>query len=414
MNAPLESPRSDLHRPATGQIGRRDKAFARTVTAFFLGGFSTFALLYSVQPLLPLFSRDFALSPAAASFALSISTLVMAPSLLLAGALSETVGRKRMMAFSLVAASLASLGVALAGDWTSLLIFRALTGFALGGLPAVAMAYLADVLAPEALGLVMGIYIAGNTLGGMAGRLIGAVFADHWNWRAGLAAIALISLSGAAYFVYALPRERAGAGKAFDAAALLRVYVGHFRDPGLRLLFAQSFLVIGAFVCTYNYLTFRLSLPPFSLSQTAMGMIFLLYIVGAVSSTVMGGLAGRYGRRRVIWTASLIGLSGVLATLPDNIPLIALGGALITWGFFGAQSIASSWVGLRAPQGRAQATALYLFFFYVGSSVNGSAGGWFYARWGWNGTAAFVGALYVATFVVGALLTRVPPPLNRP
>lgn len=48
--------------------------FKRVNRAMAFGGFSTFALLYSVQPLMPLLARDFALTPAQSSLALSIST----------------------------------------------------------------------------------------------------------------------------------------------------------------------------------------------------------------------------------------------------------------------------------------------------------------------------------------------------
>ena len=60
--------------PRTRPIARGDPAFARVTAAFFLGGFATFALLYSVQPLLPLFARDFDVSPAIASLSLSLAT----------------------------------------------------------------------------------------------------------------------------------------------------------------------------------------------------------------------------------------------------------------------------------------------------------------------------------------------------
>ena len=45
---------------------------------------------------------------------------------------------------------------------------------------------------------------------------------------------------------------------------------------------------MGVFVCSYNYIGFRLAAPPFSLSQTVIGSVFVLYLIGAVSSTVMG------------------------------------------------------------------------------------------------------------------------------
>jgi YNFM family putative membrane transporter len=89
---------------------------------------------------------------------------------------------------------------------------------------------------------------------------------------------------------------------------------------------------------------------------------------------------------------------------------VVVGVALITWGFFGLHSIASSWVGLRAATGRAQATALYLFFYYLGSSVVGSAGGWFFVRWAWPGVAWLLGAIVASALLVATRLSRVPPP----
>lgn len=395
--------------PPPPPLHRGDKAFVRVTASFFFGGFCTFALLYSVQPLMPVFAKEFSLSPASAALALSVATLTMAPALVIAGSASEVFGRKRMMVASLAASACASLAAATAQDWTVFLALRALTGLALSGLPAVAMAYLADEIEGPALGLAMGLYIAGSTLGGMAGRLIVSVLVDHFNWRVAVASLGVEGLLGALLFLIALPRERRR-GESPDMARLIQMLVGHFSDPGLRLLFAEGFLVMGAFVCTYNYVGFRLAAPPFSFSQTTIGFVFVLYLIGAVSSTVMGDLAGRIGRRRVLWIAVATMAVGIVVTLPNWLPSLLFGVALITWGFFAAHSIASSWVGLRTNVGRAQAAALYLFFYYIGSSAAGWAGGAFYSRWGWSGVAAFVGAMAVAALAIALRLAQVPPP----
>lgn len=59
-------------------------------------------------------------------------------------------------------------------------------------------------------------------------------------------------------------------------------------------------------------------------------------------------------------------LAGVLITLLPNLRLIIPGILLLTFGFFGAHSIASSWVSKRAKVARAQASSLYLFFLLRG------------------------------------------------
>jgi YNFM family putative membrane transporter len=334
----------------------------------------------------------------------------MACTLFLAGFAADLFGPKRVMVASLLASSFATLAAALAPNWPVLLISRGLMGLALAGLPSLAMAYLAEEMEPSALGLSMGLYIAGSTLGGMFGRLIVGFIADHGGWRLALAAVGANSLIGACFFVLALPAERKRERKLDGIGGLFRALAGHFGDEGLPWLFVVGYLVMGAFICTYNYVGFRLGAPPFSWDQTHISLIFTLYLLGAASSTIMGDLAARLGRRRVLWIALAIGLVGTAVTLPDRPDTLIAGVALVTWSFFGAHSIASSWVSLRANEGRAQAAALYLFFYYVGSSFNGWLGGLAYQRYGWNGVAALIAALLGLAFLAALKLARVPPP----
>jgi YNFM family putative membrane transporter len=392
------------------KISRSDPMFWRVNAPVFVGGFATFDVLYCVQPLMPVFSRDFAISPAEASLSLSMTTGLLAAGLLAAGAVADAFGRKRTMAISLAATAVATTLAAFAPNWPTFLALRALAGLALSGLPAVAMAYLADELDPPALGLAMGLYIAGNTVGGMAGRLAAAALSDLYGWRPAIATVSVVGFFGAAMIAWGLPAKRGFTPRPLDARRLVATLMRHLADPGLRLLFAEGFLLLGVFVCAYNYLGFRLAAPPFSYSQTAIGLLFVIYIVGATSSVTMGTLASRYGRRRVMWIAIAIVMAGVAVTLPDNIVAIVLGAGLITWGFSGGHSIASSWVGLRAESARAHAAALYLFFFYVGSAVTGAAGGLFFARGGWPAVAALLAAMTGLALWVALRLSKVPPP----
>ena len=392
-------------------IGRGGARFWRVNFALFLGSFATFALLYCVQPLMPLFARAFSISPAAASLSLSAATGVLAVAMIFAGTLSDVFGRKAIMTASLAAAAAATLAASFAPNWTVFVALRALTGLALSGVPAVAMAYLVEEMDRSAIGLAMGLYIAGNTLGGMGGRLATAAIAEVGGWRGAVALVGFISLGCATAFAFALPKERRLAGKA-QATPFLPTIRLHFSDEGLRYLFAVGFLLMGAFVTTYNYIGFRLEAPPFSLNPTTIGLVYCIYLVGAVASALMGELAGRYGRRRVIGFAIAFMPIGVILTLPDNLWLTIIGVGVITIGFFGGHSIASSWVGLRAESGKAQASALYLFFYYAGSSLAGSIGGWVFTLGAWPGEAAFVGALSALALFIALKLARVSPPAH--
>ena len=193
---------------------------------------------------------------------------------------------------------------------------------------------------------------------------------------------------------------------------LLARFAAMFRDAALPWLFATGFLLLGAFVTVYNYIGYRLLAPPYSLSQAVVGAIFSVYLIGTFSSAWMGHLAGQLGRRKVLWTAFALMLVGVALTALTPLWLIVLGIVAITFGFFGGHSIASSWVGRRAGASKAQASSMYLFSYYMGSSLAGAGGGLFYASHGWHGVVAFVGALVLAGLLVAWRLYRVPPLVN--
>ncbi|ENT02178.1 hypothetical protein C038_03011 [Brucella sp. 63/311] len=143
-------------------------AYRNASLALFLSGFATFSLLYCVQPLMPLFAKDFSITPTASSLSLSLSTGFLAFAIFFAAIIAERFGRKSLMFASLLGSALCTIGCAVVPDWHMLLALRSLQGLLLGGVPAVAMSYLAEEIDPRGLGASMGLYIAGNAFGGMA------------------------------------------------------------------------------------------------------------------------------------------------------------------------------------------------------------------------------------------------------
>ncbi|TAM11594.1 MAG: MFS transporter [Nevskiaceae bacterium] len=390
-------------------IHRGTREFRDTNLALFAAGVATFGLIYCIQPLMPAFSAEYGVSAAVSALSLSLTTIVLAVGLLFAGALSDRFGRKPVMVASILSSALIVLASAFAPGWTSYLVARTVLGLTVSGLPAVAMTYLSEEMDAESIGLAMGLYISGNAIGGLGGRVVAGVVAEYAGWQGGVAAVGVVGLVAGVIFWRSLPASRhfTPGGAAFGE--LMRRYAVPFRDRGLPWLFIEGFLLLGAFVTVYNFLGYRLMAPPFNLSQAAVGLIFGIYVVGMFSSAWMGDLAGRHGRRRVFWTAVALMLAGIALTLSTSLALIFVGLGLVTFGFFGGHSIASSWVGRRAQATKAQASALYLFTYYVGSSLCGAVGGLFYATDGWAGVAAFVGVLLVLALAIALGLRRLQP-----
>lgn len=380
--------------PDSTGLARGTPGARRALIALFAAGFATFSSLYSVQALMPLFSQTFGVSPAESSLSLSLTTGVLALTLFVAGLMSEAIDRKQLMAASLLISAGLSVAAAFSPGWHALLAARALEGIALGGVPALAMAYLSEEMRAGDLGFAMGLYIGGSAFGGMSGRVLAGVVADIGGWRASMAVIGGLGLFCAAVFIVLLPpsrhfRPQHGLALSEHFAPIAR----HMRHQALPWLFACGFILMGAFVTVYNYIGYRLAEPPFDLSQSAIGAIFVVYLLGIAASALFGRLADRHGRAPVLVAALSLMSLGLLLMLPASLPFIVAGIALVTVGFFAGHSVASGWVGPLAGVGKGQAAGLYLLAYYMGSSIVGALGGVVWSRYGWPGVAAMVGTL---------------------
>ncbi|WP_404440840.1 MFS transporter [Stutzerimonas chloritidismutans] len=376
-------------------LQRGSSAYRRATLALFCAGFATFAMLYCVQPLLPLLADYFSVSAASSSLALSLTTLSLALCLLVSGALAESWGRKRVMGLALGLACLLGLACVTAESWTLLLLFRALLGLALSGLPALAMAYVGEEFAPESLPAAMGLYIGGTALGGLLGRLLSGLLSDIGGWQLALGGIAGLGLLALGLFVWLLPASRHFTAQPLSLRVLLANFAEHLSNPVLRNLFLQAFLLMGGFVALFNYIGFRLAGAPFGLSSTVIGLLFVVYLAGIFSAGWAGRLVPRLGARAVLQGGVGLMLVGVALCATPWLVAIIVGLALFTLGFFAAHAVASGQVGAHAKGAKAQASALYLCAYYLGSSVVGYAAGYVWEHSGWLPLMAVLAALFV-------------------
>ncbi|VDG97687.1 Inner membrane transport protein ynfM [Lysinibacillus sphaericus] len=386
-------------------IQRGSREYKHTNWALFAAGFITFANLYITQPLLPEFSKEFNISPAFASLSLSVTTFALAISLVIVSSLSEAWGRKRLMTISIFASSILTLALAFSPTFEVLLGLRIVQGITFAGLPAIAMAYLGEEMHPKDLGVAMGLYISGNSVGGLAGRVMMGTLTDLYSWQIGMIVIGVLSLMISAYFVVALPSSNHFVARELQLKNLWKSLVSHLKDPAMLNLYGIGFFLMASFVMLYNYIGFKLLAPPYSLSTTIVGWIFIVYLVGTVSSTWFGKLANEYGRRNILLIGTVLMLTGALITLNVSLILKIVGIVVFTFGFFGSHSIASGWVSHRAKHDKAQASSLYLFFYYFGSSVGGTAGGFFWSHFGWIGVIGLITFFLLLAIVLIRLLS---------
>ncbi|GLY68322.1 MFS transporter [Amycolatopsis taiwanensis] len=382
---------------------------ARTATrrvkiAVAAGGISTFALLYAPQPVLPQLAAQYQLDPGSASLAVSVATGALAITVLPIAALSEVVGRRPVITASVTASVVFGLLLPLAPSYPVLLLLRALEGVAIAGFPGVAAAYLVERLGRTGVAAAVGAMIAGNSIGGMLGRLVAGFGAEALGWRGALAMVAALALLCSLLTVMTLPPSSGPVleegGFATDdpkqihlppkrawgeqLRSVLQGMVAAVRKPVLLAQYAVAMLAIGAFVSIYNAAGFRLTGKPLDLSPAIASLVFLAYAIGSVSSAAAGRLVARFGRLRSVAAGLAVMAVGLALTVPDALPAVVLGFVVLTGGFFAAHAVANGWTAAEAPAGaRGQAAGIYTLSFYLGSSVGGTAGSVIYSHAGW-------------------------------
>jgi len=386
-------------------IQKGSKRYRQAIVALFLGSIIAFGAEYCVQPIIPVIAATFDLQPTEASLAVSCGTGGMAIAMLLLAVFAKRMARKMTMTIALVGAALLTLGIAATESFGLILLFRFFQGILLAGFPVMAIAYVNEEFEPKIVGSIIGIYVAGTSLGGLAGRIILSTLTDFFSWQTSLAVMGLVYAVVGIFFWLFLPAAQQKIAESVQPNVIkdLKRLLGNKQLLGV---YAIAFAVMGAFVCMYNFISYVLLAAPYNLSQTAIGFIFTIYLVGTVASGVMGRLCDRLGSGKVLTMAILCMLTGNLLTLFTLLALKILGLAVFTYGFFGAHTAACGWAGRLGKGNKAQISALYMLFYYIGASLLGTVGGKFLSAYGWGGIVAFLTAITGAAFVLSIILSK--------
>jgi YNFM family putative membrane transporter len=377
-------------------------------------GISSFALLYAPQPVLPQLAAQFHLDPGVASLAVSVATGALALAVLPLAVLSEVVGRRPVILASVIGSVVLGMLLPLAPSYPVLLSLRAVQGVAIAGFPGVAAAYLVEQLGRSGVTAAVGAMIAGNTIGGMTGRLASGFTAASLGWHGAIAAVTGVALVAALVTVLTLPgRPERTDQRSPRLRGVLAGLGAASRKPVLLAQYAVAMLAMGSFVALYNAVGFRLTGKPMDLSPAAASSVFLAYGIGAVSSSRAGRLIARFGRTRSVIAALVTTMCGAALTIAEWLPLIVLGFVVLTGGFFAAHAVANGWAAAEAPErARGQVSGIYTLAYYLGSSVGGTLGAVVYSQAGWTWLIGFVAAwlslAIIAVLAAGARTGSVP------
>ncbi|HXZ21207.1 MAG TPA: MFS transporter [Pseudolabrys sp.] len=398
----------------------KGRTFSARYLAVGLAGYCAFINLYSPQSILPLLSEEFHATAAEVSTIITVSTLAVALTAPFTGTVADVLGRKRVIVAAMFVLTIPTLMVGLSTTLPQLVFWRAVQGLVLPPIFAVTVAYIGDEWPPREATTAAGIYSSGSSFGGFSGRLVTGFLADLVGWRAGFMALAAIAFIGAIAVAVLLPHER----KFVRSEALsgsVQQMLAHFRNGQLLATYAVGFGVLFNFICTFTFVSFHLAAPPYNLSASWLGAIFVVYLVGSVLTPWTGWAVGWFGRRRLMVRVIAIWVAGIALTLAPSLPLIIAGLAISAGCGLICQAISTGYVTITAKTGRSSAVGLYVTSFYVGGSFGAALGGAAWTVGGWPACVAIVIAvlMIMAMIVFFAWARRVPaaasvPPIEPP
>ncbi|WP_096199155.1 MFS transporter [Bacillus sp. FJAT-45350] len=375
-------------------IELRTKQFWKASVALGIASFLIFANVYFTQPLLPLFSEEFSVSPVVSSLSISLVLLTLGICFTFYSIFSNAIGRKVIMVASMIVGTIVTFLIAFAPNYEVLLAFRVIQAIALAGIPTIAMTYIGEEFSVKALTLAVGIYISANTIGGMGGRLMSGIITDLYDWRMAFIGMGILSFIMMIVFIFLLPPSKHFIKEKINKKVIVEQYRSHLRNRTLRYAYIVGGLHFFLFVGVYNFITYLLSGEPFHVSTTILGFLFITYIAGTFSSTYAGKVSQTFYQSTCIGIGILIMVVGLLLTLVTNLTMIFIGLLCLSFGFFFAHSCSSAWVGRYATKAKSSASGIYLTSYYLCGSL-----GSFYFAFFWN-AAGWIGVIVGAVFVL--------------
>ena len=365
-------------------------------------GFAAFVNLYSPQALLPRLASEFYVGPGEISALMTAGTAAIALSAPFSGALADVTGRKRLITAAMFAVVAPTLVMTFAASVPQLTFWRFVQGLLLPPIFAVAVAYIGDEWPPSDVARVAGIYISGSSIGGFCGRFVPGLLTDTIGWRSAIQVMAAITLVAAVIVAATLPRERnfVRSGGLFPSFVQM---IGHFRNRRLVATYAIGFGVLFNFIATFTYVSFHLAAPPYLVSPTLLGALFLTYLVSSPIVPWVGRAIALFGRRPFVLGMIALWVVGALLLLAPPVAVIILGLTLCAVCGMVCQAVSTGYVTLAAKEGRSSAVGLYASVYYIGGSAGAFFTGLSWASAGWAGCVAVIVAVQAVMVLIVAI-----------
>jgi YNFM family putative membrane transporter len=360
-----------------------------TLLLIIFSAIAAYSLKHGPQPLIPLITQDFALSPAQGSLVVAAEMAGMSTMLLLNIVLADFLNRKWVTGISLCVAALIAGVISLTPLFSVIVALRFVQGMLLGTFPALMVAYINEEFVPQRVGTLIGIYLGSTAAGGLLGRMSTTLISNFYSWRQDFLILAVWTLVIGILYCCFLPTSKHTIAEP-RLGSVKNTIFPLFTSKPLLLLCLLGFIFMGTFAAIYTYITFTLLAEPYNLSKTTLASIFLMQLCGSFSSAISGRYVDKLGNNKVMFISILVLIGGAVITLFPPLASKFIGLGVFIAGMFGAHVSATSWIGRIPGISKAPATSLYMLFYYIGGSLLSILGGILYKDFGWSGVITMI------------------------
>ncbi|MDN4606254.1 MFS transporter [Sporosarcina highlanderae] len=371
----------------------RDLQFWRIVLSLGFASIFIFASLYSMQPLLPIFTSEFDISVSYSSMAMSVTTIGLILGLLVLGFLSDRNGRNRYIYFSVIGSAIPFILIANTDSFLLILILRFVQGFALAGVPAAALAFISEEVDKQFTNVATALYISFNSLGGMFGRFMTGYIAEQATWQTSLYILSIFGVGLFILLLFTLPKSRNFMPSNATIAKDIEGITFHLKNRAFLLVFGLGIVLQLSFTGIWTYLPFHLLGLPYSFSLEEISYLYLAYGFGVLGAPLAGWLSGRFGLRNVRTVGIGLLSTGIGLAALSPLSFIVIGLCIVCLGFFTAHSLTAASVSKEATHHKGTAASLYLVSYYTGVAIGSTFLGPLYENLGWIGFAVVTATL---------------------
>lgn len=365
--------------------------------------FSTSLFMRAIDPVVPGISAEFGIPAADVALLATAFALPFAIVQPLLGPVSDFFGKTRLMMAGVGLLVIATLSGAFAPNFTWLLISRAVSGIAAGGIFPAGLAFVSDSVAVERRQVALGRYVAAAVSGNLTGAWAGGIVGDFTSWRGVLIAATICGLIAFALGLWGFRNVKHERGQRFDFAFAVNSYRTVFSNPRakwtyLGVLF-EGVAIFGLFpfvaILLHEVGEYRATIAGFVIASFAFG--------GAVFGLIVPQMVRWFGTRGLmIWGAAIAAVMLCVATQRLSWPVEAAVFLVMGVGFYMMHNcfqLASSEI---APAARGSALSLHSSFFFIGHAIGPVFYYWGLKLLGIAPTLLLAAALIAITGLMGA------------